>query len=256
MSQLTTRLVNDTPDAAMVRARDGNDVDHRIAIDKGSGEVAVHQYNDYPGEFEACTSEQRRMIRAARTSARYIVQAETDADVVRPTERPENIRNGIRVIESLTEGEFVRYFREYYDEVQEPSASVPESVTTVTSVLYLDEASTRLEYVTDPTYEIQTQSGTHWQYTNPADTMAAPNRDPDVLCRLEPGTLSVAFGGPFRSFLIDHLKCQIRDVYWLRGESVPEDCRLEGAGNPDVDRVREAAEPESGPEPEPGAVRE
>lgn len=245
MSQLTTRLVNDTPDAAMVRARDGNGVDHRIAIEKESGEVAVHQYNDYPGEFEECTREQQRMIRAARTSARYTVQAETDADVVRPTERPGNIRSGIRVIERLTEGEFVRYFREYYDEVQEPSASVPDSVTSVTVVLYLDEDGTRLEYVTDPAHEIDTQSGTHWQYTNPADTMAAPDRDPDVLCRLEPQTLPVAFGGPFRSFLIDHLKCQIRDVYWLRGESIPEDCRLEGAGNPDVNRVRDAVEPEA-----------
>ncbi|MCU4971244.1 hypothetical protein OB955_00635 [Halobacteria archaeon AArc-m2/3/4] len=245
MSQLTTRLVNDTPDAAMVQTRDRNDVDHRIAIDKATGEIAVHQYNDYPGTLEECTPDQRRLIRAARASARYTVQAETDADVVRPTERPAKIRAGIRIVDDLPDGEFVRYFRGYYDEIREPSAAVPDNVTSVTSILYLDDDETRLEYVTSPTLELETRSGTHWQYTNPADTMAAPDRDPDVLCRLEPQSLAVSFGDPFRSLLVDHLRCQIRDIYWLRGETIPEDCRLEGAGNPDVDRVRSAVEPEA-----------
>lgn len=239
MTTITTRLANDTPEAAVVRVHDENGVDHRIAVDKETGEIAVHQYNDYPGDLEACAPEQRRMIRAARANARYAVQDETDAEIIRPTERPSSLRAGILAIEALTEAEFVRHFREYYDEIERPSATVPsERVSSVTTVCYLD--GDRLEYVTGPALEVDADGETGWEYTNPADLMVAPDRDPDVCCRLSPGPLPVAFGEPFRSFLLDHLRCQIRDIHWLRGEPIPPDCRLDGDGNPEVDRIRES----------------
>lgn len=261
MGTHTTRLTNDTPDAVMVRVHDRSGVDHRIAVDKATGEIAVHQYNDYPGDFQECTPEQQHAIRAARANARYVADEQTDADVVRPSERPSMLRVGISVLENLSEAEFVRYFREYYDELGDPTPSTanPADVSTVTTALYLDVglegdhesahvsddesdgggADGRLEYATSPALEIASPDGTRWEYLNPADSMAAPDREPDVLCRLPPQTLPVSFGWPFQSFLVDHLKCQIRDVYWLRGEPIPDDCLLEGIGNPTIDRVRE-----------------
>ncbi|GAB3038079.1 hypothetical protein [Natronobiforma cellulositropha] len=246
MGNFTTRLTNDTPDAAVVTVRDGNGVDHRIAIDKLTGDIAVHQYNQYPADVEACTADQRRMIRAARANARYVADEETDAAIVRPSERPATLRAGIEVVESLGEAEFVRYFREFYDELLEPSPTTadPADVVTVTIALYLRDptGTPTLEYVTSPALELVTAAETRWEYLNPADSMAAPDREPDVLCRLPPQTLPVSFGWPFQSFLVDHLKCQIRDIYWLRDEPVPDDCALEGIGNPNVDRMRETTD--------------
>jgi hypothetical protein len=139
----------------------------------------------------------------------------------------------------MSDGEFHRYFRSYYDQIQDPPVSVDrEDVTTVAVVFYLD--GDRLEYATSPAVRVETAEGKRWEYDNPADSMAAPDRDPDVLFQLPPQDLSVPFGDEFRSFLIDHLRCQLRDVHWARGDPIPEDCRIEGPGNPDVDRLREA----------------
>lgn len=215
---MQARLDEETQGVATVRVTDREGVEHRLGIDKESGDVVAHQYGQRRAEAGEEQSPDRRAARIAREKARYTVHRETNANVVRPARLPENLRAGVRIIDGLSDGEFVRYFREFYDRVERPSIrGGSKTVTSVAVAVYVDDD--RIEYATSPALRLETEAGTRWTYDNPADTMAAPDREPEVIVSLRPGELSMPFGPAFRQFLIDELRRQVREIRRIEGES-------------------------------------
>lgn len=235
-----SRLTTETPEVAVVRVRDDNGVDHRFAIEKDSGDVADHECHGYPSDRSEWSEDARRATRAAAETARYVTHHGTEASIVRPAERAENVRSAIDAIERLSDGAFVRHFRAFHDRLRNPPEDVPGAVTAVTTLLFLE--GDRIEYATDPILRIETDSGTHRRYDNPADEMAAPDRQPDARIEVSPGAASLPLGQEFRAFLLDRLRADLEEVRRRRGETGPEASRFEAEDASDAGRGGAGAE--------------
>lgn len=215
------RLTEETDDVAIVEVRDEDDTDHRFAVDKATGDVVDHQCGAYPDDVESWTTAQRERARVAGEVARYATHYETDAAVVRPTDLPENVQTAMTIIEEMSDGAFVRHFQEFYGRIQDPPTDRGGRVDRIEMLLYLDDD--RLEYATGPAVRIDTDHGPKRRFDNPADEMAAPDRDPEVIFSVSPGDLSVEFGDEFRAFVLDRLGQRLRELHRRSGVHTAED---------------------------------
>lgn len=212
-------------DGLGVRVIDNDGIEHRIAMD-WDGNIKQHGFDSdvYPHGEENRTDEQETIIQQVRARAKYVADRDTDTRFVPNNWRIPVIERGIEALEHA-DTETLARFEPLYDAIQYPEVDAPREAVNLVFQAFSLTHDDRVDDLSEITYSVG--SGDDARYVGPDQ-----NDLWHVIIHVPVYDIDWPFGDGtrFREFLVNHLKCQLRDMYLNMGEEPPEEYSVDGYG--------------------------
>lgn len=215
-----SEILREHEEGYVVRVRDNDENEHRVLIN-GEGEVLDHDTDPFVPPRQR-TEELNALYQQVYNQAAHRVHEDTDHDVVSGPWRPEYLERAIEALEACPEESFAR-LEPFYEELQNPSTDLPkDQVFVVYQPMTLTDDFDDIASVGRRRHLVESNAG-EYEWRGPNDSL-------DVALQLPLYTFEWEFGERFRQFLLEHLRCQVRDAYLNRGEQPPEEYQVDGFG--------------------------
>ncbi|UIO99753.1 hypothetical protein Hbl1158_14715 [Halobaculum sp. CBA1158] len=234
---MNVSILGTADDRVGVRVVDNEGEVHKVVVMEGDGEISTHESpDDWPASFDDLSDERKQTVHHVQRRAQYEAHWEGGLEVFDPNWDPRVIADGIEVIQSLSDDEFARLFRQTYHRLRDPAVGAePEAIDVITQLIYLTPDRRSIEHVSDVLVLVERAPDEYeWVGQQPSRGRVA-----DLAIELPQLNFEFEFSERFREFLIHHFRCQIRDIYFSMGEEPPEECQVDGHGKmPDYEDVK------------------
>jgi len=217
-TSMDAQIIGRDPPGVVVQVIDYREYTHHVLFD-WDGNLIGHVHERYTEETQR-DPKPAQILKRVQFRARNEAHRQTDATFLGSIIDTTVLEDAVTVIENLDLVQFVEHFNDFCEAVHEPPVN---NVEFTTLFLSLNETRDELVGQSEPvTFYAKNNELIHTEFIF--------QREPDIYITIPSLDRVFACDKRFQNIIVHHIRCQIRDLYYMQGSEPPEEYRVEGWG--------------------------